>query len=115
MLIILILALNRSDAMPGRIGDGGPTVNKEPYFGNRSRMRPDISDNPVLWCYLMVQRAAQFIGLFVVGSLLAWSFLRTRSIFTPFVLHATFNLGILIKDLIILKNPAFVRRILGYE
>jgi hypothetical protein len=31
------------------------------------------------------------------------------------VLHATFNLGILIKDLIILKNPAFVRRILGYE
>ena len=65
--------------------------------------------------FLMVERPAQYIGLFVIGTLLAWSFLRTRSIVTPFILHATFNLGVLIKDLVVLRDPGFVRRILGYE
>ena len=65
--------------------------------------------------FMMIENPAQYGGLFVVGALLAWSFLRTRSVLTPFVLHATFNLGVLIKDLIILRNPGSVRRILGYE
>jgi membrane protease YdiL (CAAX protease family) len=65
--------------------------------------------------FLMVQRPAQYVVLFVIGMLLAWSFLRTRSIVTSFVLHSVFNLGVLIKDLVILKDPGFVRRILGYE
>jgi membrane protease YdiL (CAAX protease family) len=65
--------------------------------------------------FLMIEKPAQYVGLFVVGALLAWSFLRTRSVVTPFVIHAAFNLGVLIKDLVILRNPGFVRRILGYE
>lgn len=58
---------------------------------------------------------ARLIGPFVVGLLLAWSFLRTRSILTSFAVHAAFNAGVVVKDLLMHYQPELVSRILGYK
>ncbi len=56
-----------------------------------------------------------FIGPFIVGLLLTWSFLRTRSILTSFLVHAAYNLGVVVKDFLLMHHPGLVRRLLGYE
>lgn len=55
------------------------------------------------------------IEYFPVGMILAWVFLRSRSLVAPMVLHALGNLMVLLKDLFVHSHPGAVRRLLGYE
>jgi membrane protease YdiL (CAAX protease family) len=57
----------------------------------------------------------RLIGPFVIGLILGWSFLRTRCVLTSFLVHAAFNGGVIVKDLLMHFHPALVRRLLGYE
>ena len=50
----------------------------------------------------------------VTGLLLGWSYLRTRSVLTPILVHAAFNAGVIAKDFLMAFEPNLVRRVLGY-
>jgi len=51
----------------------------------------------------------------LTGLLLGWSYLRTRSVVTPFIVHAAFNSVVIAKDFLMAFEPGLVRRLLGYE
>ena len=51
----------------------------------------------------------------IAGLLLGCSYLRTRSVLTPFVLHALFNSGVIVKDFLMAYEAGFIRRVLGYD
>jgi membrane protease YdiL (CAAX protease family) len=57
----------------------------------------------------------RLLGPLITGLLLGWSYLRTRSVLTPFAVHAMFNSGVIVKDILMQYHPGLVRRILGYE
>lgn len=65
--------------------------------------------------YFPGRGVAPFIGPFVLGSFLAWSYLRTRSVLTPYLVHAAFNSGVIFKDYMMAYHPDMVRRVLGYH
>lgn len=49
------------------------------------------------------------------GAIMAWAFLRSRSLLTPILLHALGNAAVLVKDLCVISYPSFFRQLLGYE
>jgi membrane protease YdiL (CAAX protease family) len=59
--------------------------------------------------------AAQLVSPFLIGVLLGWSYLRTRSILTSFLVHAAFNGGVIVKDALMHFHPEFVKGVLGYH
>ena len=65
--------------------------------------------------YIPGRGLAPFVGPFILGIFLAWSFLRTRSVITPFLVHAAFNSGVIFKDYMMAYHPALVRHVLGYH
>jgi membrane protease YdiL (CAAX protease family) len=51
---------------------------------------------------------------FLSGVVLAWSFLRSRSLLPPLLLHSIGNLFVVAKDYVILQYPEWVIRVVGY-
>ena len=60
-------------------------------------------------------RIVPMAGALVMGLVLGWSYLRTRSVLTSFAVHAACNIGVIVKDLLMQYHPDLVRRILGYS
>lgn len=60
-------------------------------------------------------RMVPIIGAFVMGLILCWSYYRTRSVVTSFAVHSAFNLGVILKDLLMHHHPELVGRLLGYQ
>lgn len=65
--------------------------------------------------YISGRGLAPFVGPFILGLFLAWSFLRTRSVLTPFLVHAAFNSGVILKDYLMAYHPGLVRHVLSYH
>jgi len=83
-----------------------------------SRNWTPVLVSAVIFCiphYVPGRGLLPFIGPFVLGLFLAWSYLRTRCVLTSFLVHAAFNCGVIFKDYLMHFHPGLIRHILGYE